>query len=409
VSALLLVIAVGLIVSFVCSILEAVLLSMSHSYVALLEERGEPAGALLARMRRNIDEPIAAILTLNTIAHTVSASVGGAFALRIFGDTWIALFSAVLTLAILVLSEILPKTLGATHWQRLGVPAAYTLRVMVLLLRPVLIPLAWFNRLISPRRAGAPTVSRAELAILAEVGRREGTLDEHEWRVVRNIMQLEDVNVGEVMTSRTRIAAVELNQGVAGARAAFRKHGHRRYPVYEGTVDSIVGVVTVGEILRAEDEGVEDLRDLLRPVRFVPESLPVEKLIREMRTDRTSLAVVIDEYGGTAGVVTLEDLVEEIIGEIRDEHDPDFEAIRTEPDGTCIIAGATALDEVNDRLVLELESDHYSTLAGYLISRLGHLGGVGDSVETASGTFHILTVHGRRIGSVRFTPRRPAR
>jgi CBS domain containing-hemolysin-like protein len=405
-TALLLVVLTGLLVSFLCSILEAVLLSMTHSYVALMHDRGERAGALLLRMRSNIDEPIAAILTLNTIAHTVGAAVGGAYALRLFGDKWIALFSAALTLAILVFSEILPKTIGATYWQQLGVPTAYVLRALTLLLRPILVPLAWFNRLITPRRGGAPTVSRAELEILAEVGRREGTLDEDEWRVVSNVINLEHVRVSEVMTPRTRVAAIDVDDGVQGARAAFRDHGHRRYPVFDGTIDEVLGIVTVGDILRAEDDGVDELRPLLRPARFVPETKSVEELIREMRRERLSLAIVIDEFGGTAGLVTLEDLLEEIIGEVRDEHDPDFESIRAERDGSFLIAGTVAIDEVNERFLLDLTDEEHITIAGFLISRLGRLGRTGDVIDIRGGRLEIVATEGRRIAFIRFTPGR---
>jgi putative hemolysin len=403
---LLLVVFGGLLVSFLCSILEAVLLSITHSYVALLQERGVAAGDLLARMRSNIDEPIAAILTLNTIAHTVGAAVGGALALRIFGDAWIALFSAALTLAILVFSEILPKTIGATYWQRLGIPAAYVLRALVVLLRPILIPLAWFNRLITPRRQGAPIVSRAELEILAGIGRREGTLAEDEWRVVSNIINLSEVRVSDVMTPRTRIAGVDITDGVAGAREVLRETGHRRLPVYEDTVDHVIGIITVRDILRAEDENLEDLRTLVRPVRFVPETKLVGALIREMRRDRISIAVVIDEFGGTAGIVTLEDLVEEIVGEIRDEHDPDFESIRPLKDGTFAIAGTTGIEEVNERLQMELTDDEHSTIAGFIISRLGRLGEAGDIVEVRGGRFEVTAIDGRRIAALLFHPAR---
>jgi CBS domain containing-hemolysin-like protein len=402
VGTLLLVVTIGLTASFLCSILEAVLLSMTHAYVALLQERGDRAGALLARMRENIDEPIAAILTLNTIAHTVSAAVGGALALQVFGDAWIAAFSAMLTLAILVLSEILPKTLGATYWKQLGGPSAYVLRALIVILKPVLVPLAWFNRLISPRGVKAPTVSRAELEILAEIGRREGTLDEEEWRVVRNVMNLRRVRVADVMTPRTHIAAVAVSAGVAGARAAFREHRHRRYPVYEDTIDEVIGVVTVSDILSAEDEGGEDLRPVIRPVRFVPETKPVEELIGELRAERLSLAVVVDEFGGTAGLVTLEDLFEEIVGDIRDEHDPDFEAIRRNPDGSYAIGGTTAIGVVNDRLDLDLDDTENATLAGFLISALGRIGRVGDVVNVAGARFEIVALDGRRIAVVRF-------
>jgi len=400
-TALIVVIVIGLIISFTCSILEAVLLSISHSHVALMQERGERAGDLMARMRANLDEPIAAILTLNTIAHTAGASVGGAYALRLWGEAWIALFSAGLTVAILVLSEILPKTIGATYWKRLAAPTAYVLRVLIVVLKPILIPLAWFNRLITPKGKKGPTVSRAEIEILAEIGRREGTLDEEEWKVVTNVMNLSEIRVDEVMTPRTRVIALDVDDGLDGALELFTQHGHRRYPVYEETIDEIVGIITVSDLLRARQQPDADLRSILRQPRFVPESKPVEDLIREMRRDRISMAVVIDEYGGTAGIVTLEDLFEEIIGDIRDEHDPDFEAIRRMPDGSWRISGGTSIYEVNDRLGLDLPESDHATIAGYLIERLGRLGKQGDVVEAPGARFEVVSTEGRRIEWIR--------
>src|SRR5690554_4451126 len=248
---LVLVISAALAVSFLCSILEAVLLSITHSYVAVLQDEGDPTGATLARMRANIDEPIAAILTLNTIAHTVGASVGGALALQVFGSEWIALFSALLTLAILVLSEILPKTIGATYWKALARPAAYVLSVMVFVMKPILVPLSLVNRLISPKGEPRPTISRAELEVLAEIGRREGALDEEEWRLVTNVMHLERVRVGEVMTPRTQIVAVPVEATVEDAKLVMIEEGHLRIPVYEETIDRIVGILLARDLWSA--------------------------------------------------------------------------------------------------------------------------------------------------------------
>src|SRR5690606_29542677 len=142
-----------------------------------------------------------------------------------------------------------------------------------------------------------PTVSRAEIEILAEIGRREGTIDEEEWKVVTNVMNLSEVRVDEVMTPRTRVIALDLEDGLDGALELFTQHGHRRYPVYEDSIDEIVGILTVSDLLRARQQPDTELRSILRHPRFVPESKPVEDLIREMRRDRISMAVVIDEYG----------------------------------------------------------------------------------------------------------------
>jgi len=401
--ALAVVLGVGLFVSFLCSILEAVLLSITYSYVAVLEESGDRAGRLLERMRRNIDEPIAAILTLNTIAHTVSASLGGALALQLFGEIWVGVFAAAITLAILVFSEILPKTIGATYWKILARPAAYFLRVLIVVLKPILVPLAWFNRLISPRGKKGPTVSRAEIDVLAEIGRREGTINEEEWRIVTNVMNLKEVWLGQVMTPRTRIAAIEVGAGVAGARDLFIEEGHRRYPVYERSIDDIVGIVTVNDVLRAEQKQITDLRAILRPAPFVPETMAVEDLIRQMRRERVPMAIVVDEFGGTAGLVTMEDLFEEIIGDIRDEHDPDFEPIQPLPDGAFLVSGQTSVIDLNRRFDLDLDEAEHATIAGFLLDRLGRIGRVGDVVVHERSRFEIVTLDGHRIDRIRYS------
>jgi putative hemolysin len=399
---LLLVVGLSLGISFLCSILEAVLLSVSHSYVALLQERGHPAGHLLARMRANIDEPIAAILTLNTIAHTVGASMGGAIALEVFGETWIAIFSAVLTLLILIVSEILPKTIGATWWHSLAPTAARVLRWMILLMKPVLIPLGWFSGLITPRGARAKTVSRAELEVLAEIGRREGTIDEEEWEVMSNVMNLEEVSVGQVMTPRTRMVAVPRTYSLTEVQEVMLETGHLRLPVYEDNLDRVIGIVLARDLWKAHRDGVKSLSSVIREPKFVPETKPVEDLIREMRAVRLKMAIVLDEYGGTAGLVTLEDLIEEIVGEIQDEHEQEPLPFEEHLEGEVRIGGGVPVWEVNERFDLDLPEEQHETVGGYVFGTLGRIAQVGDEVAIPQGILRVLEMDGRRIDRLAF-------
>ncbi|HBU57497.1 MAG TPA: hemolysin, partial [Gemmatimonadetes bacterium] len=198
------IVAVALSISFLCSILEAVFLSVSHAHVALLKSQGQWAGSWLEKARQNVEEPIAAILTLNTIAHTIGAAMGGAQAARVFGEVWVGVFSGVLTLLVLLATEIIPKTIGATYWKSLAPMTARTLKVLIVGMKPVLIPLAWLSKAISPSGV-RPTVSRAEIEVLADIGRREGTLDEEEYSVMTNVIQLDKISIGEVMTPRTDV------------------------------------------------------------------------------------------------------------------------------------------------------------------------------------------------------------
>jgi CBS domain containing-hemolysin-like protein len=403
-TSLLLVVGAGLAISFLCSVLEAVLLSMTHAYVRVLEERGDRAGILLARMREQIDEPIAAILTLNTIAHTAGAAVGGAMALRVFGSQWIAAFSVVLTLAILILSEIVPKTLGATYWKQLARPAAYTLRFMIIVMKPVLIPLAVLNRMIMPAGGRGPTVSRAELEVLAAIGRQEGTIDADEFEVFSNVMNLSEVRAVDVMTPRTSIVAVRQTSSVTDAMEQMVDGGHMRVPVYGAALDDIEGILLARDVWKAaREDPTMPVSRVMRTAYFIPETKPAEDLIREMRAARINMAIVIDEFGGTSGLVTLEDLIEEIVGEIHNEHEvttPSFVG----GEGRTLISGQTPVWQVNERLALDLSEEEHGTIGGYVFGALGRIPQEGDQVPVEGGHFEVISMSGRRVERIAYVP-----
>ena len=393
---LLWVLGISLSVSSLCSVLEAVLLSVTHSYVEVLRDQGSKAGDYLHEMKQKIDEPIAAILTLNTIAHTAGAALGGAIAGRVFGQAWIGVFTGVLTLVILLFSEIIPKTIGATFWQQLGKPSAHVLRWMVIVMKPILIPLNVFSQLL--RRKGGATVSRAELEVLAQIGYSEGTIDEDEWQVVTNVIRLGEVTVGEVMTPRTDMVAISQDSTVEEVIEVMLEEGHLRVPVYAESIDKIVGLLLARDLWSAHRDGVTEISEIVRSVQFLPTTKLVEDLIPEMRDQRTKMVIVIDEFGGTAGLVTLEDLIEEIVGEIQDEHEGDepqnFEEL---DDGTMRIWGGVPVREVNDHLDLGVSEEPHDTLGGYVFGVLNRIGRVGDVVEIENGCLRITQMRGRRV------------
>jgi putative hemolysin len=404
---LLTIVAVALSISFLCSILEAVFLSITHAHVALLQNRGEWAGGWLAHARANVEEPIAAILTLNTIAHTIGAAMAGAQAAVVFGDAWVGVFSGVLTVAVLLATEIVPKTIGATYWRGLAKPSAYVLRVMIASMKPVLIPLGWLSKLLTPR-GDRPTVSRSEIEVLAEIGRREGTLDEDEFSVVSKVIRLDEVSVGEVMTPRTDMIGIRATATIEDAQAMMLDTGHLRLPVYEDNLDTITGIILGRDVWRAHRAGQVDLAPIVRPVPFAPASKRVEDLIPEMREQLTKMAIVVDEFGGTAGLVTLEDLIEEIIGEIQDEHEgdepEDFHALSN---GRLRVWGGATLREASHRLHFEPTEDEeegYDTIGGFLFGRLNRIPVVGDEVELTSGTLRVTQMKGRRVRYLVFEP-----
>ncbi|MXX56584.1 MAG: HlyC/CorC family transporter [Gemmatimonadetes bacterium] len=401
------VVGISLSISFLCSVLEAVLLSVNHSYVAVLQGRGDRAGDILAQMKRQIDEPIAAILTLNTIAHTAGATLTGVLASVVLAGDELAI--GILTtgyiVAVLVFSEIIPKTIGATFWKRLARPTAHLVRVMVVLMKPVLVPLGYLSRWIKPRRTRQATISRAEIEALAEIGHREGAIDEDEFQVMSKVMQLDEIAVSEVMTPRIDIVAVPVGASVAEAMDVMLDRGKLRLPVYEEDLDQIVGILRARDLGPAARDGREGSREGMRPVQFAPATKAVEDLIREMRAQRTKMAIVLDEFGGTAGLVTLEDLIEEIVGEFQDEHETDEPMeFRDLGDGRTVIWGGTPVKDVEDRLGIELGED-FDTIGGHVFGALDRVGKVGDSVRAGSGEFRVLKVSRRRIEYVVFYPR----
>ena len=310
--------------SFLCSILEAVLLSTSASHVELEIKRGKRGGKVMRRLtsRENIDRSIAAILTLNTIAHTVGAAGAGAEAAGYFGKQYIGIIGAVLTILILVVSEIIPKTLGAVYWKPLMSFSAYTTSFLVKILFPIVWACQALTDLLKPK-TNEPVVTRSELEILARLGQEEGTLDPRETQVVRNLLGLDRVQAKHIMTPRTVMFALPAettaSEALSGPPLVFS-----RIPLFDKTRDEISSFVLRFDLLEAvaAGKGDQQLSELARPIKTVPETVPVGQMLGEFVTSKEHIFLVIDEYGGTEGLVTLEDCIESLIGaEITDESD----------------------------------------------------------------------------------------
>lgn len=309
-------------ISFLCSILEAVLLSTSVSHIEGLVQQGKPAGHIMQRLRANVERPISAILTLNTIAHTVGATLAGAEAALIFGSDLVGLISAVLTFLILVLSEIIPKTIGAVYWKQLTTFAAYTTRALVTLLLPAVIAFEVLGRLMRPS-SHEPTVTRSDLEVLAKISQKEGAILEREKRILSNLLHLSNVKVYDIMTPRTVVLA--LNETLT-VEEALQSHPlpYSRIPIFDDTVDNVTGYVLRHDIVQAAAADRHDtlLSSLRRPIHALPDSVSVAQVLDEFIRKKEHIALILDEYGGTEGVVTMEDAIESLLGiEITDESD----------------------------------------------------------------------------------------
>ena len=320
----------ALVFSFLCSVAESVLLSITPSYIEGQKEKRPRLAARLKQLRQDdVDRSLAAILTLNTIAHTVGAIGSGAKATAVFGSAWFGLFSAVMTLLILFLSEIVPKTLGAVHWAKLAVPTSHFVRILIV----VLYPLVWISEKLTKtilRGKQIHVFSRDELIAMAQVGVETGHVRDNESRLVRNIFQFESLKVGDVMTPRGVITALPEDMRVTDSLEAITRIPFSRIPLYEMNIDEITGFVLKEDVLisAAQQQSDRKLEALKREILFVPESISLIILLERFLRDRQHIAIVLDEHGGTDGLVTLEDLIETLMGtEIMDETD-DVEDMR---------------------------------------------------------------------------------
>lgn len=309
--------------SFFCSIAEAVLLSVTPTYVATLGDRRQSTARLLESFKSSIDRPLAAILSLNTIAHTVGAAGVGAQAAAIWGSRWVGLVSAVMTLLILVFSEIIPKTIGAIYWRPLAPSVARAVQLLII----AMLPLVWLSDLLTKMIGGESAhevVTREEVAAMATLGAEGGQLDSSEIRILHNLLRFESLRVADVMTPRTVMIAYPAATTIGELFALNPELPVSRIPIYGDSIDDIIGIVLANDLWLARAEGRFDTRleELRRDATTIPWNAPLKRLFDQLLTTRQHIAIVVDEYGGTDGLVTLEDLIETLLGmEIVDESD----------------------------------------------------------------------------------------
>lgn len=324
VAMLILYVALALIFSFLCSIAEAVLLSITPSYIASLEDtKPALAGRLKKLKQENIDRSLAAILTLNTIAHTVGAIGSGAKATVVFGSQFFGIFSAVMTLLILFLSEIIPKTLGAVHWRALAGPTARFVGALNFLLYPLILVSEKLTRMIA-KGENVHAFSRDEFTAMATIGEESGQIAERESRIIHNLFRLSSITSSDIMTPRTVITAFPEEVKISQALETPNASSFSRFPIFRENLDQITGLVLKNDLLlhQAKGEGDKPVKDARRDIVAVPESMPLTDLLELFLESRSHMVVVVNEYGGTQGLATLEDAVETLLGmEIIDEMD----------------------------------------------------------------------------------------
>lgn len=322
---LLLVFLLGaMLISFLCSILESVLMSTPLSYITMREDEGDHSAALFKRYKQDNAQAIAAILALNTIANTVGAAGVGKQATEVFGSHWFGLVSAITTILILVFSEIIPKTIGTTQWRRLMHFTAYTIRILIVALYPVVVLIQWLTRLIAPRDEEETAVSREEVAAMADMGEDEGVIDRDENKIIQNVIKLSSIKAYDVMTPRVVAATAPENMTLRDFYRQAEYSHFSRIPVYAEEEDFITGYVLRSEALEqlADDHFATTLGQIKRTIPLFNEEMSVAEIWDNLLRHKEQIAGIIDEFGAFQGIITLEDIIETIFGlEIIDESD----------------------------------------------------------------------------------------
>ena len=317
-------VSMALVISFLCSVAETVLLSITPSYIEGLKvQKPEQAERLKLLRQEKIDRSLAAILTMNTVAHTVGAIEAGAQSAIVFGSTWVGLFSAIMTLLILFLSEIVPKTLGAVYWRKLvGITTLY-IRALIVLMYPLVVVSEALTRLIT-RGKTAHKFSREEFLAMVGFGQKSGEIDEHESKIIQNLFRFRSLKVTDVMTPRVVITALSEDMPVSEAQKALRHCPFSRLPLYGENIDDITGFALKDKIMMYKPSGGKELTltSFKRKLDAVPDFMLLPKLLEVFLDSRQHIAIIVNEYGGVKGLVTLEDVIETLLGmDIVDETD----------------------------------------------------------------------------------------
>ena len=316
---------VALVISFLCSLLESVLLSLSIAHVSVMEKEGGASGRLMAELKENINRPLAAILTVNTIANTVGAAGVGAQTQIIYGNEWVSIASGILTLCILIFSEIIPKTIGAIYSKSLASFAAITIRILMFVAWPFVIFSEATSKLINKGdNGGESKASREELLAMAEISEDEGSIDQQEGDIIENLMKLDDMPIEDIMTPRSVIFSLKHNDTVGQVIQSNSPIAFSRIPIYEKDLDDICGIVNRYDLVnkQAEDKFDVTMEEIMKPIQSVVEKTSVSDVLDRFVKRRQQMFFVTDNFGTTTGLITLEDAIETLLGvEIVDEHD----------------------------------------------------------------------------------------
>ncbi|HEX4837764.1 MAG TPA: hemolysin family protein [Solirubrobacteraceae bacterium] len=401
---------------------ETALTSVGRLRVRYLAEQGSKAAATLQRLRADPNRFLSTVLFTNTLALIVASTATALLTDSLFTRSgvasswrlWLTLaVSVLLSVVLLIVAEVTPKTLALANAERVALAAAVPVDRLAGFLGPILWLVTLISRALTGGRAArAPYLTEEELITALHVSEEAGVIEEQEHQMIHGIIEIGDKSVREVMIPRTDVIAVDKDAQLRDIVKLFKEYRHTRMPVYEENIDHVIGLIHTKDLLlyyTMSSSQKFDMDKMLRPIEFTPEQKKVDELLNEMRTKKQHMAIVVDEYGGTAGLVTLEDLLEEIVGEIRDEYDTaEQDMLQLISPREVRVDAGFPLEELNERLRLGIEeSGDYDSVGGYVHAMLGKIAEEGDAFQTGRAKWVVEKVKGRRIQMVRLVTEEP--
>ena len=413
-SSMVIVLVVLLALSAIFSSAETAFLSTNKIRLRNLQEDGEKKAGLVLDLLENQNRLISTLLVGNNIVNISSSALATKMATDYFGDAGVGIATGIMTLLVLVFGEVVPKNLAAAHAEGWAMFVAPFIKLISVILTPLVFLLTKLSdtvvRFSKKNEEEDPTITEDEFKILVNVGQEEGVFDESETEMINSIMEFDETYVKAIMVPRIDIVAVDVDDSINDALRLIIDGGHSRIPAYEESIDNIVGILYAKDIFEHLNANFDELKvkELIRDAYYIPETKKVSDLLNELRLKKVHMAIILDEYGGTNGLVTIEDLIEEIIGDIQDEYDAEEDLIVMHSDNQLVADARAPIGDVEEAFDMELdeeilEDSEADTIGGLAFEHLGGIPEVNDEVTVGRFLIRIVNVSGRRITKVEVT------
>ena len=387
---------------------ETSLMSLSKIRIRYMEEEGVKGAKLVSSLIEKSSDLLSSILVGNNVVNIAATSVSTSLFISIFGDGGVAIATAVMTVLVLIFGEITPKTIAANSPEKIAVIVSKPISIIMKITKPIV----WvFNlltgiifKIMGIENDGVkPFITEEELKAMVNVSHEEGVLEIEEREIINNVFQFGDMQAKEAMIQRLDMVAVNIEDSYDEIIELFKSEKLSRLPVYQESIDDIVGILNIKDIIFLSDEEIQNfnIKNYVREAFFTYEFKKITQLLEEMKKEKTQMAIVVDEYGGTAGLLTIEDLVEVIVGDIDDEYDEEEEEIVKINDNEYLVEGSTKISDVNEQLGINLESEEFDSIGGFIIGYLKRIPEENEIIEVEDVKFKVESIDKNRINKIR--------